>query len=579
MMCRRSAAWSIVMLLAVCATSSACSSKKPGARRTAASADAGGKTTHPARSDGGRDAALGGGSGHDDSDAGSSSDAADGGSTSDAGATSILPASCRDGFKNGKETDIDCGGALCGTCLSGRACQHGSDCASGSCNASKCTCLPLKACPAGACGTVHDCGGDLECGSCKSGVCYENLCCAPKVCKKNECGVFSDGCGGTIRCGDQSCCTPRTCAHPSLQDRCGDFDDRCGGSVSCACGDQSAVCYLAQCCQPASCTASSQCGVPESDGCGGTLDCKCSVGKTCYQKQCCTLNDCSSWTGPGCGVIDDGCGGQKTCGCTGGQMCKNAACCTQVGCPAGNPGDTCGASVSDSCGGTLDCGCSGSQSCYQNACCQGKSCSDAALHLRCGPNSDGCGTSLWCGCAQTNGMHVTLRGACGSACADTITKLQACMAAVASEVLDQTAGWDFAQVLSTSPCNAGYGFSPNWSQCPNGFSLDAQGYIQLDVGTHCFSVTGTKSKSCGALYFVSDPASFTGWDTLAGSVSATVVSGATPVCFNITTADYYPIRWFYTQSAWFEAFHVNHCAGGPTGCTAIPSSLLYPALP
>jgi hypothetical protein len=528
-------------------------------------------------------------------DAGQASDALvtlpDAGKKHDAGSTKKPDAStittpepdngtCTNGLRDGKETDIDCGGPDCGACLSDRHCTLDTDCASGKCQSGACTCLPLSKCPPKACGSLRNCGGQLECGSCASGVCYENQCCTPRVCASGECGVFADGCGGTIRCGDASCCTPRTCDHPSLANRCGDFDDRCGGSVSCSCSDSHASCYLGECCTPPTCDGHA-CGIAISNGCGGVASCGCASGKTCYQGSCCQPRDCSAWVGPGCGEMADGCGGTLSCGCATGQRCSNGTCCTAATCGTGVAGDACGSAVDNGCGGTLSCNCMSGLLCYQTKCCASKTCAEQGLAQRCGPNTDSCGGALFCGCGNTAAIHVARRSACGHACADTLAKVESCTSAAALEVLDQTAGWDFAQnFTSSSPCTASYGFNPNWSSCSGtGFQIDAQGFIYLDVGTQCFSITGRKQNSCGALYFVATPDSFTGWATLPSSTAATLISGHAPVCFDITKADYYPIRWHYTQDASFEDFHVNYCAGGPTGCAPIPSSMLRPALP
>jgi YVTN family beta-propeller protein len=43
------------------------------------------------------------------------------------------PPTCTDGVKNGKETDVDCGGPLCTQCAAGHACSMNSDCYSGMC--------------------------------------------------------------------------------------------------------------------------------------------------------------------------------------------------------------------------------------------------------------------------------------------------------------------------------------------------------------------------------------------------------------------------------------------------------------
>jgi hypothetical protein len=43
-------------------------------------------------------------------------------------------ATCSDGVKNGSETDIDCGGPDCPACPSGKHCFASDDCTAGSCD-------------------------------------------------------------------------------------------------------------------------------------------------------------------------------------------------------------------------------------------------------------------------------------------------------------------------------------------------------------------------------------------------------------------------------------------------------------
>lgn len=47
-------------------------------------------------------------------------------------------ATCADGKKNGKETDIDCGGPTCPACVDGKTCKSGTDCSSGVCAVGYC---------------------------------------------------------------------------------------------------------------------------------------------------------------------------------------------------------------------------------------------------------------------------------------------------------------------------------------------------------------------------------------------------------------------------------------------------------
>ncbi|NUO53140.1 MAG: hypothetical protein HOV80_30190 [Polyangiaceae bacterium] len=47
--------------------------------------------------------------------------------------------SCMDGFSNGDETGVDCGGPTCGDCINGQACSVDGDCQSGACINSVCS--------------------------------------------------------------------------------------------------------------------------------------------------------------------------------------------------------------------------------------------------------------------------------------------------------------------------------------------------------------------------------------------------------------------------------------------------------
>src|SRR5262249_40338049 len=52
-------------------------------------------------------------------------------------------ATCRDGRRNGAETDVDCGGGTCPRCQDGKTCRVANDCVSGTCPNGRCvTCTP-----------------------------------------------------------------------------------------------------------------------------------------------------------------------------------------------------------------------------------------------------------------------------------------------------------------------------------------------------------------------------------------------------------------------------------------------------
>jgi len=50
----------------------------------------------------------------------------------------LMPSTCSDHVKNTFETDVDCGGQECRPCASGKHCNLGSDCASGTCTSHVC---------------------------------------------------------------------------------------------------------------------------------------------------------------------------------------------------------------------------------------------------------------------------------------------------------------------------------------------------------------------------------------------------------------------------------------------------------
>ena len=156
--------------------------------------------------------------------------------------------------------------------------------------------------------------------ACDSGTCLSNVCpaavpaCVPKTCASlgNVCGSVSDGCGGTLNCGncsaspvanssvvispnsvtninnsncqDNSCpsgslpvstCTPKTC--DSLIYNCGTASDGCGGTLQCG------TCPSGQACTNNKCVTSvSQCS---NNTCSSGLVCK--DGNNCCQADQC----------------------------------------------------------------------------------------------------------------------------------------------------------------------------------------------------------------------------------------------------------------------------------------------------
>src|SRR5947207_11260847 len=93
-----------------------------------------------------------------------------------------VPATCRDGIRNGTETDLDCGGAECPACADTQACLDAHDCSSGICAIGTCR---APSCTDGARNgteTDVDCGGSA-CPGCATGRdCRASSDCAGGLC-------------------------------------------------------------------------------------------------------------------------------------------------------------------------------------------------------------------------------------------------------------------------------------------------------------------------------------------------------------------------------------------------------------
>jgi hypothetical protein len=253
----------------------------------------------------------------------------------------------------GQQSD-DCGGLTlnCNTCAPPTICGGGgtpSKCGGGSITADGGgACIPKTACGSNECGDVADgCGGVLSCGTancigtticggggtanqCGTPTCVKSPLTQAIACAGKNCGVVSDGCGGTWSCGGAGAC--------------GDGGAICGGGgTPNVCGGGTVTGPDGGTCTPktaASCTTG-QCG-PYANGCGGIYTCpNCTTGEcggagvpgVCGGGNQCTpiakAIACGTQT---CGFAADGCGsgsvngGYYTCGnnaggCPTGQLC------------------------------------------------------------------------------------------------------------------------------------------------------------------------------------------------------------------------------------------------------------------
>ena len=207
---------------------------------------------------------------------------------------------CTDAVKNGNETDQDCGGGTCPACADGKQCKASTDCTSKTCDTS----VTPSVCKAVATScndmtkngleTDIDCGGGT-CPSCVDGKrckvngdCKNNTCdttTTPNVCKVSSSATCTDGKKNApetdVDCGGGTC---PACANGK----------KCTKHTDCL----SAFCQtfgLTQCATvPASCT-NGILDVDEADvDCGLICKAKCASGKLCYLDTDCVSGQCDA---------------------------------------------------------------------------------------------------------------------------------------------------------------------------------------------------------------------------------------------------------------------------------------------
>ena len=192
------------------------------------------------------------------------------------------------------------------------------------------------------CGNHTICNKSINCGNCSNGytcqingTCTKNPC-VPATCASlgRNCGTVSDGCGGTLTCGNYNggcqtgytCQTNGTCTKNPCTDTCESLGYQCGDKTICGeivnCGS----CVYPQICQPSGlciCTPESNTAFCNrlNKNCGSVtaLD-NCRVSRTVYCGDCtgtCTDGVCITCT-------DDCTLGARECYSTGYRVCGNS---------------------------------------------------------------------------------------------------------------------------------------------------------------------------------------------------------------------------------------------------------------
>jgi hypothetical protein len=277
------------------------------------------------------------------------------------------------------------------------------------CNTTNNTCMPLNTCATyGANGNAtnpcsnapspsfpNGAGTDLTC-MCKAGAAYcqtagmtvtggnsGNCCMNTAACTANLC-TYTDTCtGAVVNCcganqfcdGTGHCANKSTCATYGATGGVGApcnpnpfFDVGDGTKLACNCTTAGgfannqcvgATTTAAGTCQCAALTCGGKCAnAVASDGCGGTIDCRCTGGMVCdpQTQMCCAPFVCtgSGVAGDECGIPHASCGSTVTCQCSGFNTCGGGGVANKCGCTP----DTCRGRVGvfpDGCGNPLMC--------------------------------------------------------------------------------------------------------------------------------------------------------------------------------------------------------------------------------
>jgi hypothetical protein len=272
------------------------------------------------------------------------------------GATPPVCISCKDGVKDGSETDVDCGGTCTTLCGLGQKCLSGADCTSMECPAGKCTDCHNNMQDVGETGV--DCGGScLACngdvctsgagcksGSCVLGICCDTACQVPTSSKCQSCALsgkegtctnIPSGVDGMPTCGAGNVCdgSGGMCQGVAAKKPIG---QACGGGGECFNGN----CKLGYCrLKPGDhCDAAVECDTDFCSpqhvcaSCAGAADCattQCGGGNCCMGGHCKLPDSAVCGADPDCAVgkcTVGVCGLPVTAGCSAGADCRSGHC-------------------------------------------------------------------------------------------------------------------------------------------------------------------------------------------------------------------------------------------------------------
>jgi hypothetical protein len=261
------------------------------------------------------------------------------------GKGSCVPPSCMDGFRNGSESDVDCGGP-CGKCAADKDCHNTGDCQGGLYCAKPTqpggggpgVCKPVRA-PGDGCLGTDECGANF---------CTDGVCCKVAACI-NECWTCALSGDGTCSAHEGAPCGDTMDSECSSADTCNSLGNcqanhKDAGTI---CGDESDT----ECSAPDTCDGAGTCKdnhAPASTPCGSATSDTCTAPDTCNGAGLCLANNVVSGTA---------CGGK----CLGSTLypagtCASGACSAQgVSCPGGYACNAAQTACAQSCNGAAEC--------------------------------------------------------------------------------------------------------------------------------------------------------------------------------------------------------------------------------
>jgi hypothetical protein len=235
------------------------------------------------------------------------------------------------------------------------------------------------------------------------------LCAEAKTKRGVECGIITNGCGGTVSCDSVpgfGCAGGESCGVRGIANRCDKKQepDECK-ALGKNCGDITSACtgqkiHCGDCAAGEVCNANGVCGKPCAaktcadfsafecgtfdDGCGSTIKCGSCPSGICDDatNTCCAANTCAATYAGKCGTaLPNGCGTNSlNCPCAGGTCTTDGGaspappastpgmCCTPFGASHYTGAGQCGTNLPNGCGvNNVNASCPSGQDCVNNA--------------------------------------------------------------------------------------------------------------------------------------------------------------------------------------------------------------------